>query len=93
MSKQTKQAGIPLKELPFMNSALPKLFNCGSLETLVGGNDLDRILSDSTNQEVTVNTHSLRLDGVLTSWNFKRVPVSGDGNFVLCCKSCSFAKE
>ena len=26
MSKQTKRARIPLKELPFMNSALPKLF-------------------------------------------------------------------
>jgi hypothetical protein len=32
MSKQTKRARIPLKELPFMNSALPKLFNCGYLE-------------------------------------------------------------
>ena len=82
MSKQTKRARIPLKELPFMNSALPKLFNCGSLETLVQdtGNELDRVLSESTNQEEIVNTHSSRLDRVLTSWNFKRVPVSGDGN-------------
>ena len=32
MSKQTKTARIPLKRLPFMNSALPKLFNCGNLE-------------------------------------------------------------
>lgn len=80
MSKQTKRARIPLKELPFMNSALTKLFNCGHLETPDDGNELDRILSESTNQERIVDINLNRLDRVLESWNFKRIPVSGDGN-------------
>lgn len=79
MSKQTKRARIPLKELPFMNSALPKLFNCGYLEIPEGGSESDRSLSESTNR-LTVNIHAIRLDHVLSSWNFKRIPVSGDGN-------------
>ena len=79
MSKQTKRARIPLKELPFMNSALPKLFNCGYLEIPEGGSESDKSLSESTNR-LTVNIHTIRLDNILSSWNFKRIPVSGDGN-------------
>ena len=72
MSKQTKRAKIPLKDLPFMNSSLSKLFNCGNLEA-----DQSRsILSDATNN-VVVNEYSERLDNVLKAWNFKRVPASG----------------
>ena len=62
MSKQTKRARIPLKELPFMNSALPKLFNCGNLEIPEGGSEPDRILFESTNREQTANIHAIRLD-------------------------------
>ena len=40
----------------------------------------DRILFESTNREQTANIHAIRLDRVLSSWNFKRIPVSGDGN-------------
>ena len=81
MSKQTKRATIPLKELPFMNSALPKLFNSGGLETLSNETYTSNTvpLSESTNHHV-LDLHTSRLDGVLKSWNFKRIPVSGDGN-------------
>ena len=67
MSKQTKRARIPLKELPFMNSALPKLFNCGHLETADDGNRLDRTLSESTNKDVRIAIHLNRFDRVLES--------------------------
>ena len=66
MSKQTKRARIPLKELPFMNSALSKLFNCGFLEIPDRGNEPNRILSESTNKEQPVNIHAIRLDCVLS---------------------------
>ena len=58
MSKQTKRARIPLKELPFMNSALPKLFNCGSLETLVQdtGNELEFFLSQQIKKKLSIPT-------------------------------------
>ena len=95
MSKQTKKVRIPLKVLPFMSSSLPKLFNCGCLETPNGENEPDRILSESTNKEQTINIHTNRLDRVLTSWNFKCIPVLGDGNClaILCCKSSPSTKE
>jgi hypothetical protein len=41
-----------------------------------GSSEPGRSLSD----RLTVNTHAVRLDHVLSSWNFKRIPVSGDGN-------------
>ena len=63
-----------------MNSALPKLFNCGYIEIPDSGNEPDRILSESTDKEQTINVHANRLDHVLASWNFKRIPVLGDGN-------------
>ena len=80
LSKQTTRGRIPLKVLPFMNSALPKLFNCGNLEIPEGGSEPDRIPFESTNREQTANIHAIRLDQILSSWNFKRIPVSGDGN-------------
>ena len=82
MSKQTKKAKVPLKELPFMSSALPKLFNSGGSETLMNEPYQANAaipLSESTNLDV-FDVHSNRLDGVLKSWNFKRVPVADDGN-------------
>ena len=83
MSKQTKRAKIPLKELPFMNSALPKLLNSGSLETFTsdthGPNATVTAFSEATNRAVP-DIHAVRLDRVIKSWNFKRVPMSGDGN-------------
>lgn len=81
MSKRTKRANIPLKELPFMNSALPKLFNCGELEALTSDSYRSNAisLSESTNHDV-LDLNASRLDGVLKSWNFKHIPVSGDGN-------------
>ena len=45
MSKHTKRAKIPLNDLPFMNSSLSKLFNCGNLEA----DQFRSILSDATN--------------------------------------------
>lgn len=75
MTQQTKRAMIPLKELPFMNSALSKLLNSDGLETL----DDTSAFSDSTNHDV-IDMHAKRLDTVLKSWNFKRIAVSGDGN-------------
>ena len=38
-------------------------------------------LCDSTNSDNALDIHSNRLDGMLKAWNFKHVPVSGDGNF------------
>ena len=74
MAEQSKRSKVPLKELPFMNSALSKLLNCDGLEAP------DNIaLSESTNRDV-MDIHAKRLDGVLKSWNFKRIPVTGDGN-------------
>ena len=75
MSKQTKRAKIPLKVLPFMKSSLPKLFNCGNLEA----DQFRSNLSDATNR-IVVDEYSERLDVVLKAWNFKRIPVAGDGN-------------
>ena len=80
MSKQTKRARIPLKELPFMKTALPKLFNCGYLERPDCENETNATLSESTNVAHPINIHVIRLDRVLSSWNFKRISVSGDGN-------------
>ena len=70
MSKQTKRARIPLKELPFMKTALPKLFNCGYLERPDCENETNATLSESTNVEHPINIHVIRLDRVLSSWNF-----------------------
>ena len=74
MSKQTKRAKIPLKELPFMSSALPKLFNSGSLETTTHINEVDMALYDSTNCDNALNIHTNKLDSILKAWNFKCVP-------------------
>ena len=63
-----------------MYSALPKLFNCGYLERPACQNELNETLSESTNIEHPINIYVVRLDRVLSSWNFKRIPVSGDGN-------------
>lgn len=89
MSKQTKRATIPLKELPFMNSALSQLFNCDCLGTPDDGN---KILSESTNQK-EFRIHLNRLDHVLKSWNFKRIPVSGDGNCLFYALSYALLKK
>ena len=55
-----------------MNSALPKLLNSGSLEKLDDSHK--SAFFELTNHDIK------RLDGVLKSWKFKRIPVSGDGN-------------
>ena len=90
MSKQTKRAAVPLKELPFMNSALTQLFNCGCLETPDGGS---KVLLESANQKEFASVHLDRLDLVLESWNFKRIPVSGDGNCLFYALSYGLVKK
>ena len=72
-----------------------KLFNCGYLESLRSDccNEPNGTLSESTNIEHSINSHVVRLDHVLSSWNFRRIPVSGDGNCLFYAVSLALLQK
>ena len=65
LSDCTETAKVNHYTLPFMQMTL-SMFAFNESEERHNGNDYD--------------AHEERLQNVLTSWNFKRLPVSGDGN-------------
>ena len=72
-----------------MNSAVSKLSNSDPFTENI--TQADSVLSPIENLEQShtpnMNPSMRRLENVLKSWNFKRLPVNGDGNymFILRC--------
>lgn len=38
-----------------------------------------------------LDIHTVRLDAVIKSWNFKRVPMSGSGNSLFCAVTVAYS--
>ena len=82
LSQCSKTSKISHKTLPFMNSAVSKLSNSDPFTENIS--QADSVLSPIENLEqshtTNMNPSMHRLENVLKSWNFKRLPVNGDGN-------------